>query len=88
MPTPPLAESDLLAIVCSAIAGVAPDADLANLDLDADIADAIDLDSMDVLNVMTAVAQQTGIEVPERHYARTRTLRGFVTELAELAASG
>jgi acyl carrier protein len=87
MTTTPLTESGLLAVVRTAIASVAPDADLAHLDLDADIAEAVDLDSMDVLNVMEAVAQQTGLEVPERDYPRTRTLRGFVDELAELAAS-
>ena len=43
--------------------------------------------SMDVLNVRAAVADQTGIDVPERHYPRTRTLRGFAAELADLAAS-
>jgi hypothetical protein len=43
---------------------------------------------MDVLNVMTAVADQTGIEVPERDYPRTRTLQGFVEELQRLGAGG
>ena len=51
---------------------------------DDDIVEALDLDSMDVLNVMAAVAEQTGLEVPERHYPRTRTLAGFVNELMEL----
>ena len=46
--------------------------------------ESLDLDSMDVLNIMAAVAEQTGLEVPERHYPRTRTLEGFVTELIEL----
>jgi acyl carrier protein len=83
--TAPSTERALLAVIRTALASIAPNAELAELDLDADIADELDLDSMDVLNVMAAVAQQTGIEVPERHYPRTRTLRGFVAELTELA---
>jgi acyl carrier protein len=61
-----------------------PGADLQSLGPDDDIVESLDLDSMDVLNIMTAVAEQTGLEVPERHYPRTRTLEGFVTELIEL----
>jgi acyl carrier protein len=74
----------LTAAVHAAITSVVPGADLLSLAPDDDIVESLDLDSMDVLNVMAAVAQQTGLEVPERHYPRTRTLEGFVSELIEL----
>jgi acyl carrier protein len=87
MPAEPRTESALLAVIHTSIASVAPEADLASLGPDDDIVETLDLDSMDVLNVMAGVADLTGIEVPERHYSRTRTLRGFVAELLELAGS-
>ena len=87
MPTAPRTESALLTVVRTSIASVAPEADVTSLGLDDDIVETLDLDSMDVLNVMAGVADRTGIEVPERHYPRTRTLRGFVAELLELGGS-
>jgi acyl carrier protein len=87
MPTAPRTDAALLAVVRASLASVAPEADLTSLGLDDDIVETLDLDSMDVLNVMAGVADRTGIEVPERHYPRTRTLRGFVAELHELAGS-
>jgi acyl carrier protein len=77
-------EETLTAAVHAAVTSVVPGADLQSLGPDDDIVESLDLDSMDVLNIMTAVAEQTGLEVPERHYPRTRTLDGFVTELIEL----
>jgi acyl carrier protein len=84
MSTRPNTEENLGAAIRTAIASVVPRADLDSLEPDDDVVDALDLDSMDVLNVMAAVAEETGLEVPERHYARTRTLRGFLDELIEL----
>ena len=77
-------EQTLTAAVHAAITGVVPGADLQSLGPDDDIVESLDLDSMDVLNIMAAVAERTGLEVPERHYPRTRTLGGFVNELIEL----
>jgi acyl carrier protein len=74
----------LTAAVHAAVTSVVPGADLQSLAPDDDIVESLDLDSMDVLNIMAAVAQETGLEVPERHYPRTRTLEGFVNELIDL----
>jgi len=84
MTTRPNTEEALTAVICAAVDSVAPGAEVESLGPDDDIVEALDLDSMDVLNVMAAVAEQTGLEVPERHYPRTRTLAGFVNELMEL----
>ena len=80
----PTTEDACAEAVRSAINSVVPGADLGSLGPDEDIVESLELDSMDVLNVMAAVAEQTGLEVPERHYPRTRTLQGFVGELMEL----
>ena len=85
MPTN-LTADELSGVVRRALAEIAPDADLTRLEPADDIVETLELDSMDVLNVMTAVAEATGLEVPERDYPRTRTLQDFVAELVSLAA--
>ena len=57
---------------------IAPEADLTNVDLDAPLQDELDLDSMDFLNLVTALHDETGIDVPERDYPQLATVNGFV----------
>ncbi len=64
---------DAIAHVAAALAMVAPDVDPA--ELDADLHDDLGLDSMDLLNVAAAIAEGTGIEIPERDYPGLRTIR-------------
>jgi acyl carrier protein len=80
-----LSDDELMAVIRSAIGQVAPEADPSRLAPDDDIVEMLELDSMDVLNIMTAIAERTGLEVPERDYPETRTLRLFVAELNRLA---
>lgn len=69
---------DPAAVVATAITTVAPDVDVAGLDPDADLREEAELDSMDFLNVVTAVHEATGLEIPERDYPHLATLAGFV----------
>jgi acyl carrier protein len=73
---------DLDALVRSVLSEVAPDADVGSLGVDDDIRDTLDLDSVDFLNVMVAIHQRTGIEVPERDYGKLATLEAAVTYLS------
>ncbi len=76
---------DFAEAICSALCTVAPDADVGHVGPDDDLIESLGLDSMDLLNVVAAVAQRTGLEVPERDYPALRTMRGFLDELAKLA---
>lgn len=58
---------------------IAPEAELDALDPDAPLQEALDLDSMDFLNLVTAVEEETGREVPERDYPTISTLAAFST---------
>ena len=58
--------------------GIAPEVDLADADPHALLQEALDLDSMDFLNLVTALQNETGIDVPERDYPRLATIEGFV----------
>lgn len=61
---------------------IAPEVDLADADPHASLQDELDLDSMDFLNLVTALHQETGIEVPERDYPQLATIDGFVAYVA------
>lgn len=65
-----------LEIVMAAMASVAPEVEdeLATVDPTIDVFEYLGLDSMDHLNVMTEIAERTGIEIPERDYGRLRSL--------------
>jgi acyl carrier protein len=65
-------------VVTSAITKVAPDVDLDVIDPDADLREEAELDSLDFLNVVSAVHEATGLEIPERDYPQLGTLNGFV----------
>lgn len=65
-----------LEIVMAAVAAVAPEVEdeLPSLDPTVDLFEYLGLDSMDHLNVMTEIAERTGIEIPEREYGQLRSL--------------
>jgi acyl carrier protein len=67
---------------------IAPEIDLAAVDGDALLQDEADLDSMDFLNLVTRLAEQTGIEVPERDYPELATTAGFVDYLVARSDGG
>jgi acyl carrier protein len=54
---------------------------LAELDPRADLREAIDLDSMDLLNFATRIHEQMGIDVPETDEPQLVTLQGCVDYL-------
>jgi acyl carrier protein len=76
---------DLVTMILSAIADVAPELEpeLADLDHDVDFWTELQLDSMDHLSVMTRLADQTGVEIAERDYPRLTTVAALRDFLAE-----
>ncbi|HUO71821.1 MAG TPA: phosphopantetheine-binding protein [Solirubrobacteraceae bacterium] len=77
-----MTEEPFTDVVIRALTDVAPDIDPATIDPDADLAEQLDIDSMDFLNVIVAIHEQTGIEIPERDYGKLATLAGAVSYLA------
>lgn len=70
---------DVLARILHAIA---PEVVFATIAPGAPLTDEADLDSMDFLNLMTALHEETGVEVPERDYPLLQTADAFVDYLA------
>jgi len=77
-------EDDIRALAAQALSGIAPEADLAQVADDEDLREALDLDSMDFLNFVTAVSQSSGIAIPDADAPRLYTLRGLVAYLQRL----
>lgn len=69
---------DALVLLASLLHRIAPEVDIDDLDRDAPIQEEADLDSMDFLNLVTALHEATGIEVPEHDYPALSTVAGFV----------
>ncbi|MFN8546020.1 MAG: acyl carrier protein [Candidatus Binatia bacterium] len=68
--------------VLRVVGEIAPEADLAGLDPRADLRTALDLDSVDFLNVVLGLHAALGIDVPEADYPKLATLAGAVAYLA------
>ncbi len=75
-------EQELRSIVISVLTEVAPDVDPAAIDPDTRLVEQLDIDSMDFLNIVVAINERTGIEIPERDYPKLSTLNDAVGYLA------
>jgi len=58
----------------TALAEVAPDADVAGLSPDADLRDTLELDSLDFLRFIEGLSQHTSIRIDEDDYPQLATL--------------
>ena len=65
--------------------GIAPEVDLSVVDDATLLQDALDLDSMDFLNLVTALHDETGIDVPELDYPQLASVGGFADYVARRA---
>jgi acyl carrier protein len=81
-------EQQLREVVIGALTEVAPEIDPGAIDPDTDLTEQVDIDSMDFLNVIVAINEQTGIEIPERDYPKLSTLSNAVAYLAAAQKQG
>ena len=73
---------NIRAAVLAAIAAIAPETDLNRIERDRPLRDAIDLDSLDWLNVVEALQARFSIEIPAADWTRIATLDALVDYLA------
>jgi acyl carrier protein len=74
---------ELRKAVLDALTEVAPDIDTDRLDPAATFRDQFDFDSMDTLNLVTALNRSLGVDVPEADYPRLASLDGAVRYLED-----
>jgi acyl carrier protein len=72
---------DARTLLARLLSGIAPELDLDAIEPGASLTEEADLDSMDFLKLITALDDQTGIDIPERDYPLVQTIDGFVTYL-------
>ncbi|MGK2950544.1 MAG: acyl carrier protein [Acidimicrobiales bacterium] len=73
-----MTHDDPRALLQQLLRRIAPEIEIDTVDEHAPLREALDLDSMDFLNLVTALQEQTGIEVPERDYPEIDTVAGFI----------
>ena len=74
--------------VLSALRRVAPEIDTADIDPAAAMQEALDIDSMDFLNFVTALHEATGVDVPEHDYPQLQTIDQCVDYLGTHQPAG
>jgi acyl carrier protein len=73
-----VSERDIRTVIEEELGNIAPEIDLKQVDASADLRDALDIDSMDFLNFITAIHHRLGIDIPEIDYPKLSTLEGAV----------
>lgn len=66
--------------IIAAIVVVAPDVadDIGDVGDDVDLFEEFGLDSMDRLNIMTAISESTGVAIPEDRYPELTTMSALI----------
>ncbi|MGZ8210736.1 MAG: acyl carrier protein [Burkholderiales bacterium] len=69
------------------LSAIAPEVSPGSVVPDEPLREQIDLDSFDFLNVIIALNERLGVEIPEADYAQLGTLDGMVEYLARRCAA-
>lgn len=76
-----MSDADIRAVIRDELARLAPEIDFDALDPAVDIREQADLDSMDFLNLVTALHQRLGVDIPESDTAKLATVDSAVAYL-------
>jgi Phosphopantetheine attachment site. len=83
-----MSDIDIRKVVQEELNNIAPEVDMASVDPAADLREALDIDSMDFLNFITAIHHRLSIDIPEIDYPKLITLDGAVAYItAHLGSS-
>ena len=80
MPTT-MTESDARDLLAEILSEIAPEADLDQINPVSELQLQLDIDSIDFLRFVDAIATRTGLPLPEEDYPRLATLSGAVSYL-------
>jgi acyl carrier protein len=70
--------------VLHALGGVAPEADLEQLQPDVGFREQLDIDSMDFLNFVIGLHKELQVDISEKDYPKLSTLQGCLDYLTSL----
>jgi acyl carrier protein len=83
-----MSDLDIRAVLQEELGKIAPDIALDTVAPSADLREALDIDSMDFLNFVTAIHHRLGIDIPELDYPKLVTLNGAIKYLEAKRKSG
>ena len=75
---------ELKALIIEELGNIAPEIEPEQVEDDSDMREALELDSMDFLNLVIAVSKRTRVTIPEADYAQVVTVNGMVNYLLNL----
>jgi acyl carrier protein len=76
-----MTREELRALIVEAIGEIAPEADAAAVDDAKDLREVLDLDSMDIFNLVVAISDRLGIDIPDADAVNLVTLAGGIAYL-------
>ena len=77
-----MTEDEIRKVLQEELGNIAPEMDIEKLDDTADLREALDIDSIDFLNFVTALHKRLAIDVPELDYPKLFTFNGAVSYFA------
>lgn len=77
-----MTDDDIRAVLRDELGRIAPEIDFDGLDPSVDLRDQADLDSMDFLNLLTALHQRLGVDIPESQAAALATVDAIVAHIS------
>ncbi|MFT6927875.1 MAG: acyl carrier protein [Psychromonas sp.] len=73
--------NQLKSIILEELSNIAPEIEANEVPDDQDMREALELDSMDFLNLVIAVSKRTQVVIPETDYAKVLTLNAMISYL-------
>ena len=81
-----MTNDEAIRLLSDALHEVAPEADVSTIDPDGLLQDELDLDSMDLLNIVIAIHERSGLDIPESDVSALTTFHSFVAYLVDRAS--
>ena len=76
-------KDELKNIIIEEILNIAPDIEKDEITMDGNIQTSLEIDSYDFLNILVALNERVGVEVPESDYAKVDTLQNMIDYFKE-----
>ena len=80
-----MTRQEIEAALAEALKRIAPDMDLADIDKEGNLREEFDIDSIDFLNLVTALGKRFTLPIPEEDYPRLGSFSAIADYLAEKA---
>jgi len=78
-----MTRNDITAVLIEELGRIAPETDASRLDPNAELREELDIDSMDFLNLVTALSERLKTDISELDYPNLATFSDVVDYLAQ-----